>query len=70
MQIYTSLIVFIVCTISFFIAFVCFVLFSVTTHSKNRSLEMHVIQYAHLGYFDKDKKLVGMHTEDSSSVCI
>jgi ABC-type amino acid transport substrate-binding protein len=36
-------------------------------------LEMHIIQNAALGYYDKDKKLVGMHTEvleDLSGICI
>jgi polar amino acid transport system substrate-binding protein len=47
----------------FYIAFVCSMLFSVETHSKDRCLEMHIIQNAPLGYYDKDKKLVGMHTE-------
>jgi polar amino acid transport system substrate-binding protein len=48
---------------AFLIAFFCFTLLSVETQSKEKCLDMHVIQNAPLGYYNKDNKLVGMHTE-------
>lgn len=47
----------------FFIAFFYSALFSGVAQSKHRCLDLHVIQFAPLGYYDPDNKLVGMHTE-------
>jgi polar amino acid transport system substrate-binding protein len=60
----------------FYIAFFYSVVFSSVTQSKERCLDMHVIQFAPLGYYDQSKKLVGMHAdvldeiETLSGICI
>ncbi|MBL4631042.1 MAG: transporter substrate-binding domain-containing protein [Paraglaciecola sp.] len=47
----------------FYIGIICSVFFSGVVQGSNSCLDMHVIQNAPLAYYDKENKLVGMHTE-------